>query len=126
MNTGKKLLIGVMAAVILLAVLSLTLLNRHSSQMRMSALMREGRLAMDAHDYAEAIDLYRLAISLDGRSVEAYMRLASACILNGDLEDAKYFLELGLRKTESPRLREAYNEFLGNLAVEERGEEGGE
>jgi tetratricopeptide (TPR) repeat protein len=117
--TGKKLFIGIMAAVILLAVLSVTLLNTQSSCVRMSVLMREGRLAMDARDYDAAIEIYRLAISLDERNVEAYMRLASACILNGDLEDARYFLELGLRKTENIRLREAYNDFLGNFEPEE-------
>jgi tetratricopeptide (TPR) repeat protein len=117
LKTGKKLLIGVMGAVILLAVLSLTLLNKQSPLMRMSSLMREGRLAMAAHDYDEAIDIYRLAISLNKNNVTAYMRLAAACIYSGDLESALYYLELGKKKTNSVRIREAYNEFLGTPAV---------
>jgi tetratricopeptide (TPR) repeat protein len=115
LKTGKKLFIGFLTAVILLAVLSLTLLNRHSSNMRMTALMREGRLAMAVRNYDEAIDIYRLAISINERSVTAYIRLAAACIYNGDVEDAIYFLELGIQKTDSQRLREEYNKLLRAL-----------
>jgi tetratricopeptide (TPR) repeat protein len=105
-----------MAAIILLAVFSLTLLNKQAPHMRMTALMREARLAMDARDYGEAIELYRLAIALNERSVSAYIRLAAACIYNGDFEDAKYFLELGIRNTDSTRLREEYNKLLRALS----------
>jgi tetratricopeptide (TPR) repeat protein len=119
LKTGKKLFIGIMSAVILLAVLSLTLLNKQSPHMRMTLLMREGRMALAAQDYDEAVELFRLAISLNERSAEAYMRLAAACIYIGELEDAIYFLELGMKKTGSSKLREAYNDFLKNPAVQE-------
>jgi hypothetical protein len=110
-----------MSAVILLSVLSLTLFNRQSALMRMTSLMRDGRIAMEENDFDEAIEIYRLAVSLNERSVEAYIRLAAACIYNGDFEDAQYFLELGIRKTENTRLREAYNDFLRSVALLEEG-----
>lgn len=115
MKVGKKLLIGLMAAIILLAVLSLTLLNRHNSNMRMTSLMRDGRLAMDSRDYDDAIEIFRLAISLNERSADAYIRLAAACIYNGNIDDAIYYLELGIKKTGSVKLRQEYNKLLNAM-----------
>ena len=117
MKTVKRLLIFIAAAVALTAVLSVTLLHKQMPHMRMTSLMREGRLAMEAGDYDEAADVYRLAISLNEKSVRAYFRLASACILGGDHESALYFLEVGVRKTGSARLRDAYNDALKSLAA---------
>ncbi|MDR0325940.1 MAG: hypothetical protein LBI19_07615 [Oscillospiraceae bacterium] len=117
MKAVKRLLIGIGAAVVLLAVLSVTLLNKQAPHMRMTSLMRDGRLAMDTRDYTEAVDVYRLAISLDGRSVPAYLALAEARLLDGEPEDALYYLRQGMEKTSSSKVRDAYNDLLKRLAV---------
>ena len=112
MSIVKRLFIGAAALVILLATLSVTLFNKQSPHMSMTALMREGRLEMRQHNYRQAVDTYRLAIAVDKRSVEAYLELAKACILDGQLDDAEYFLRLGMEETNSTKIRDAYNDLL--------------
>ena len=115
MSSVKRLLTAVLAAVVLLAVLSLKLLNRQSSHVRMTLLMREGWLAMETGDYGTAIDSYRLAVSLNERETQAYLQLAKAYERNGDLQEALYILRLGTQKTDSEKIRIAYNTLLGSF-----------
>ena len=118
MNPVKRLFVFAAAAVVLMAALSVTLLNKQMPHMRMTALMREGRLAMEAGDYDEAIDVYRLAISLNEKSVQAYLRLADACMQEGDAGSAAYYLTVGIKKTGSAKIRDAYNDLLKLLPDE--------
>jgi lipopolysaccharide biosynthesis regulator YciM len=124
MGKFKRLLIGTMAAVVLMALLSVTLLNKHSPFMRMTSLMREGRIAMEEYDFYEAIDIYKLALSINDRRVKTYLELTEAFRRTGDLEDAKYYLEMGMRKTNSDKLRRVYNNLLREMGLaEENGDE---
>jgi tetratricopeptide (TPR) repeat protein len=114
MNNVKPLITGAAVLIILLAVLSVTVFNRHSPTMRLTALMREGRLAMDEGDYDAAIESYRLVIALSTRGINGYLALAAACEANGDYDDAIYFLRLGLKKTDNnEKLRLEYNRLTG-------------
>jgi tetratricopeptide (TPR) repeat protein len=113
----KNILIGAAVLVALLALLSATLLNKQSGLMRMTSLMREGRLAMEMRDYGEAIDVYRLAISLNEGNAKAYLALAEACRLDGDDQEALYYLKLGMKKTGSAKIREAHEELLGKITL---------
>jgi tetratricopeptide (TPR) repeat protein len=108
-----------MGSVVLLAVLSLTFLNKHNPNMRMRALMREGRIASGNSDYDEAVGAYRLAISLRPKNVRAYLLLAEASISDGEPEDALFFLRLGMRATGNEQIRAAYNNLLGVLAADD-------
>ncbi|MDR0294041.1 MAG: hypothetical protein LBH95_07815 [Oscillospiraceae bacterium] len=116
MKTVKRLLVGAGALVVVLALLSLTLFNKQFPLMRMSSLMREGRLAMETRDYDAAVSAYRLAISLNGRSAQAYLKLAEAYKMGGQPLEARYALEMGMKKTNSKRIRDAYNDLLKTAA----------
>lgn len=111
----KRILTGIGLLVVLLGLLSVTLLNKQFPLMRMSSLMRTGRLAMEQRDYGAAIDAYRLAITVGERDTQAYLKLAEACVFNGQPKDALYYLELGMKKTNKQELRDAYNNLLGTL-----------
>ncbi|MCL1806098.1 MAG: hypothetical protein FWG31_00160 [Oscillospiraceae bacterium] len=114
---ARNILIGAAVLVVLLSLLSVTLFNKQSGHMRMTSLMREGRLAMETRDYGEAADIYRLAVSLNERSVKAYLALAEAYRYDGYDEEALYYLKLGMKKTNSTKIREAHADLLGKIAV---------
>jgi tetratricopeptide (TPR) repeat protein len=115
MSPVVRFFIVLMGAVVLLAVLSLTFLNKHSPNMRMRALMREGRMATAEEAFDEAADAYRLAISIRPNNVKAYLLLAGALEEDGEYEDARYFLSVGMERTGSRKIREAYNDILGTI-----------
>jgi tetratricopeptide (TPR) repeat protein len=75
-------------------------------------------MAMKARDYDNAVNAYRLAISINERDVRAYLLLAEASVLLGQPEDALYFLSLGRKKTnDNHRIRTAYNKQLEEIEL---------
>ncbi len=104
--------------IVLLALLSLTVLNDQFGSTRKAAHMRAGRLAAEERDYDTAIEQYQMVIGLDRRNAEAYLRLSEACVYNGDVDSAIYYLEKGIEKTSSDRLRETLNELLTSLEAQ--------
>jgi thioredoxin-like negative regulator of GroEL len=119
MNPVLRLLAAVMGAAVLLSILSLTLLNKHSPNMRMRALMRDARAATLMEDHGEAAEIYRLAVALNRRNARPYLLLSEAYISNRDFEDALFFLRMGMRETGNEQVRAAYNGLLGRLAADD-------
>ena len=117
MKIITRVLIGLGALVALLAVLSLTLLNKQSPMMRKTMLMREARLAIKTRDYDDAIDAYILAMSINRRDAQVYLSLSEACVFNGQAEDALYYLKLGMKNTNSAKVRDAHAELLKALSA---------
>jgi len=76
---------------------------------------------MEQGDYDEAVEAYRLAVSLRPKNVNAYILLANACIKDNEYEDARYFLTLGYENTGSEKIREDLNELIG--VMEKRAEQ---
>ncbi|MCL2082530.1 MAG: tetratricopeptide repeat protein [Oscillospiraceae bacterium] len=73
-----------------------TLLNRQFPPVKMSILMKEGRLAMENDDPADAAEKFRTVIHLYPWRTEPYVLLAEACTESGYPEEAEYFLREAL------------------------------
>ena len=113
MKTFKRVMFGLGLLTILLALMSLTVFNRHFRTTRLSHVMREGRIAMERQDYGEAYEAYRYAIGLDRKNTEAYLFLSQALVYEDEIDEAIYYLKIGIKQTGSEALRTAHSELLG-------------
>ncbi|MDR1668453.1 MAG: hypothetical protein LBR76_00655 [Oscillospiraceae bacterium] len=125
-KTVAKILTGAGLLVVLLAVLSLTVLNGQFEPTREASFMRAGRLAAGERDYDTAIENYQMAIGLNRRNEEAYLRLSEACVYNGDVDSALYYLDKGVEMTNSARLRGTREELLASINAQTAAAEEGQ
>ena len=116
-----RIFIGAGILIVLLALLSLTVLNDQFGPTRKAAFMRAGRLAAEERDYDAAIEYYQMAIGLDRYNADAYLRLSEVCVYNMDVESALYYLDKGYEMTSSERLRDTREELLASINAQENG-----
>ena len=109
---------------ILSGIVALTLANPHFYPVKMSVLMKTGKLAMAGEDYDTAADYFLLAIRLNPKKVDAYLLLADAFVAMGGgdpssdwVEDAIYYLKKGYERTENEKLQTRYLALMSHVPL---------
>lgn len=107
---GKGLIIGLIAAVIILIVgiAAVLLIFKGGNSVKKQLEMADRYL--EDLDYDEAIRVYRDILDIDPKCVDAYLGLADAYIGLEDYDEAIDILETGIEKTSSGELEDRLEE----------------
>ena len=107
---GKGLIIGLIAAVIILIVgiVAVLLIFKGGNSVKKQLEMADRYL--EDLDYDEAVRVYRDILDIDPKCVDAYLGLADAYIGLEDYDEAIDILETGIEKTSSGKLEDRLEE----------------
>lgn len=117
----KKILIAIMVAVI--AVVATVVIgivaSRGGDSAKLQKLLDAGQKYLTEMNYEQAIAVYKEAIALEPKNVDAYLGMAEAYIGMGDTESAIKALETGYEVTKDKRLKDMLDGILAGEALEE-------
>ena len=133
MKKRPKLLIGIIAAIAVLAVVIISIVmttvggNKNTYDSHMELAQRY----LDELQYEQAIAEYEAAIAIDPKNEDAYLGLAEVYVTMDDLEKALQVLAEGYEQTESAKIAARQEELerelaqgQGELSEENSNEEG--
>ena len=120
MKKQPKLLIGIIAAIAVLAVviISIVMSVAGGSKDTYDSHMELAQRYLDELQYEQAIAEYEVAIAIDPKNPEAYLGLAEVYVTMDDIEKALDVLAEGYEQTESARIVARQRELEEELGRE--------